>query len=153
MANERRLDTDWGIAVEHIRPLLRWDREKWDPVEFLREASEKARTLIAQGRVPACFAKPIGCQLELTARCNQRCLQCYNRSNDCRNVANELTRDQWLDVARQLVDAGVFEVILSGGEPLLLGSTLYDILDVLHEASIECVIITNGMLLIRAVFI
>jgi len=80
-------------------------------------------------------------------------LQCYNRSNDCRNVANELTRDQWLDVARQLVDAGVFEVILSGGEPLLLGSTLYDILDVLHEASIECVIITNGMLLIRAVFI
>lgn len=50
--------------------------------------------------------------------------------------------------ARYLSDrGGVFECILSGGEPLLLGDGIFEIMDILHEKGTVFYLISNGYLL------
>lgn len=54
---------------------------------------------------------------ELTLACDQPCTHCGSRAGEAR--ANELTRDEALDVARQLAALGCFECALIGGEAYL----------------------------------
>lgn len=51
-------------------------------------------------------------ELELTELCNQRCMFCYN---SCQPV----TSDRPETLLKSLFEAGVFEIILTGGEPSL----------------------------------
>lgn len=59
--------------------------------------------------------------LELTERCNNRCIHCYiNRpENDLEAQAREMDTDFILDLFRQAADLGCLTVRLTGGEPLL----------------------------------
>lgn len=99
------------------------------------------------GFYPMSFDMPTVVQLELTTDCNLKCRHCYNRSNE-RVFPRTLTADDWKRVATDIVlNGGVFEVILSGGEPLLLGDHLFDIMDIFAEDGSSFVIISNGMLL------
>ncbi len=65
--------------------------------------------------------KPVGFDIELTARCNFDCRHCYiNRpSDDAVARATELTREEILDIARQAAALGAVWCTLTGGEPLL----------------------------------
>lgn len=84
---------------------------------------------------------------ELTARCNAFCRHCYNDSGQ-NNVADAMTPARWLEFSKYLVkNGGVFECLLSGGEPLLLGDKLFEIMDVLHEDGTIFLLMTNGYLL------
>lgn len=58
---------------------------------------------------------PLSVQLDLTYRCNERCVQCYLDHHD----HGEMTMVEILDLLDQLAEAGVFFLILSGGEILL----------------------------------
>ncbi len=59
-----------------------------------------------------------------------------------------MTPNKWCDLAHQIVnDGGIFQCIISGGEPLLLGDRLFDIMDILHNDGTSFVVITNGYLL------
>ena len=99
--------------------------------------------LYKSGKYPQEYQKPIGCQLELTHECNLRCLQCYNCSGAKRP---EMSVKQWMGVARQMADMGVFECVISGGEPLLLKDDLYKIMSILDDAGVRFIFITNGLL-------
>jgi len=92
---------------------------------------------------PTELEAPLGCQLELTHSCNLRCIHCYNCSGEKRQ---ELSFKKWMDVARQLVKMNLFECVISGGEPLLLGDKLFKIMSVLHDSGVKFIFITNGML-------
>ncbi len=59
---------------------------------------------------------------ELTIRCNLHCKMCLFRHDDSENAeitAKELTAAQWIDMARQVADAGTFKLLVTGGEPML----------------------------------
>lgn len=61
------------------------------------------------------LAQPLSAHLELTYRCNWRCVFCFNpRHSDIR----ALTGDEWIDVLGDLRALGTLAVTLSGGEPL-----------------------------------
>ncbi|NDV25979.1 radical SAM/SPASM domain-containing protein [Desulfovibrio sp. JC010] len=95
---------------------------------------------------PSSYNFPIGIQLELTEKCNLYCKHCYNASGgavkeECLNV------DDWKRVTSRIIDAGgVFQCIISGGEPLLLGDDLIDIMSPLHDDGSGFILITNGYL-------
>lgn len=55
---------------------------------------------------------PLGAQVDLTYRCNERCVHCYLDHED----HGELTTAEVLDLLDQLAHAGVFFLTLSGGE-------------------------------------
>lgn len=65
---------------------------------------------------------PVNGTLELTLRCNLHCKMCMFRHGDGENDvlrSRELTADQWDTLARQMQEAGVIDLLITGGEPLL----------------------------------
>ena len=59
---------------------------------------------------------------ELTIRCNLHCKMCLFRHDDSENpelMAKELTAEQWIDMARQVAEAGTLSLLITGGEPML----------------------------------
>ena len=116
-----------------------------------RVANERER-LIAEGSYPAKFSFPIAMQFEVTSKCNLRCKHCYNRSGENKN-ADAVTGDDWVVFAKKLVTkGGLFEVTISGGEPLLLGEKLFEMMDVLHADKTTFNLISNGYLLDKKIF-
>jgi len=95
--------------------------------------------------IPKRFDYPIGVQLELTYKCNQRCLQCYNNSGTTKD--REITGDEWVGIVENLVKFPIRDVVISGGEPTLLGDTLIKIMDIFHKNGAYFRFITNGMLI------
>lgn len=101
------------------------------------------------GAYPKKFEYPMTLQFELTGQCNLKCKHCYNRSGDA-DRETLMTPEKWCELSRQIVsDGGIFQCIISGGEPLLLGEKLFDIMDILHEDGTSFVIITNALLLTK----
>ena len=52
--------------------------------------------------------------IELTYRCNFRCVHCYNTTHG--GAATELTTEEWFDAFDQLADMGCYLLTLTGGE-------------------------------------
>jgi len=91
-------------------------------------------------------------QFELTSHCNAACKHCYNNSGVHNSQPDAMTPERWISFAKYLVDhGGVFECLLSGGEPLLLGESLLRLMDILHEDQTLFLLQTNGSLLTRDV--
>ena len=91
-------------------------------------------------------------QFELTTHCNAMCKHCYNNSGINNSIPDAMTAAEWISFAKYLVaHGGVFEVLLSGGEPLLLGEALFDLMDILHDDGTCFLLQTNGMLLTQEV--
>ena len=73
-------------------------------------------TLMEQlNRKSLALGVPLSVHLDVTYRCNERCEHCYLEHDG----ENELTTAEIRDYLRQLADAGVFFLTISGGEPLL----------------------------------
>src|SRR5580700_8086052 len=58
---------------------------------------------------------PLGAHLDITWRCNERCVHCYLDHEG----KDEMSTAEIKDVLRQLADSGTFFLSISGGEPLL----------------------------------
>ena len=115
----------------------------------LQATKKNLLALQAAGAYPTRFDYPITLQFELTGQCNLRCKHCYNRSGDA-DRETLMTPEKWCELSRQIVaDGGIFQCIISGGEPLLLGDKLFDIMDILHDDGTSFVVITNALLLTK----
>jgi MoaA/NifB/PqqE/SkfB family radical SAM enzyme len=91
-------------------------------------------------------AQPLSASLELTYRCNWRCVFCYNpRHHDRRG----LTGAQWLEVLDELRTLGTLYVALTGGEPLT-HPDFASIARGVRERSFALRILTNGALVTEA---
>ena len=66
---------------------------------------------------------PISVQLDVTYRCNERCVHCYLDHDD----HGEMTLAEIRDVLDQMAEAGVFFLTISGGE-VLMRMDFFDIL-------------------------
>lgn len=64
---------------------------------------------------------PINGSIELLPLCNMNCDMCYVRLSreEMERQGRLRTAEEWLDVARQMKDAGTLFLLLTGGEPLI----------------------------------
>lgn len=85
---------------------------------------------------------PLGVHIDLTWRCNERCVHCYLDHDD----AAELNLSQVCGVLDQLADAGVFFLILSGGE-IFLRPDLERIVAHARSRAFDIKLKTNGLLI------
>lgn len=76
-----------------------------------------------------------------TNACNARCLHCSSASST--RSADELRTDEVIDLIDQLADAGVVDLAVSGGEPLLRGD-LFEILLHARMRGLSTGVGTNG---------
>lgn len=78
---------------------------------------------------------------ELTLACDQRCTHCGSRAAEARE--GELTREQALDVVKQLAAMGCFECALIGGEAYLHPAFL-DVVRALREHGVRPTMTSGG---------
>lgn len=64
---------------------------------------------------------PINGSLELLPLCNMNCDMCYVRlsKEEMKEKGRLRTKEEWIALAKQMKDAGVLFLLLTGGEPLL----------------------------------
>lgn len=65
---------------------------------------------------------PLTCQLEITDKCNFMCIHCYHFGFSCPKLqqkSEDKNDEQIFYLAQKIVEAGIFSVVLTGGEPLV----------------------------------
>jgi AdoMet-dependent heme synthase len=85
---------------------------------------------------------PLSVQLDLTYRCNERCIHCYLDHDD----HGEMSTAEIKDVLDQMADAGVFYLTISGGE-ILMRRDFFEILEHAHLRTFCIKLKTNGVLI------
>jgi MoaA/NifB/PqqE/SkfB family radical SAM enzyme len=97
------------------------------------------RTLVAAPE------RPIGAKLEITYACNLRCGFCYTDSpRHTLQRTPELSDEEWREVARQSLDLGIVEAVVTGGEPFLRKELTLGLIEMLSEAGVGVTLNTNG---------
>jgi radical SAM protein with 4Fe4S-binding SPASM domain len=98
---------------------------------------------------------PLNVSLELTLKCNIRCLHCYNFDRDTDGPAScagdggtapELSLEEILRLLGELRAAGTLFVSLTGGE-VLSSPHLFPVLDRARELNLAVQLLSNGTLL------
>jgi radical SAM protein with 4Fe4S-binding SPASM domain len=92
---------------------------------------------------------PLNASIEITLRCNIRCLHCYNFDRDEPRTAcdaPELSTNEILKVMQDLRDAGCLFLMFTGGE-VLSHPQLFTFLDRARELHFAVQLLTNGTML------
>jgi len=85
---------------------------------------------------------PLGIHLDVTYRCNERCVHCYLDHDD----HGEMTTAEIKDILQQLAEAGTFFLTLSGGE-VLMRRDFFEILEYARRLAFNVRIKTNGVMI------
>lgn len=85
---------------------------------------------------------PLSVQLDLTYRCNERCVHCYLDHED----RGEMTTAEVRSLLDQLADAGTFFLVLSGGE-IFLRKDIFDIIEYARKLTFSVKLKTNGVMI------
>jgi AdoMet-dependent heme synthase len=85
---------------------------------------------------------PLTVHLDITYRCNERCIHCYLDHDDM----GEMTTDEIRDVLDQLAAAGVFFLALSGGE-VLMRRDFFAIVEHARKRLFNVKVKTNGVMI------
>jgi len=96
-----------------------------------------------QGRSVEEYRAPLFLAWQLTNRCTARCLACCEESGPDKAWADELTRNEALDLARRIVEAGIPYVAFGGGEPLGVAHS-FEIFERLRAGGVSLKIETDG---------
>jgi radical SAM protein with 4Fe4S-binding SPASM domain len=88
---------------------------------------------------------PLSVQVDLTYRCNERCVHCYLDHED----HGEMTTREITNLFDQLADAGVFFLTLSGGE-ILMRKDFFDILEHARARTFCVKLKTNAVMIGRS---
>ena len=95
---------------------------------------------------------PLLCGMEITHRCNLRCVHCYcQRDADDRKARDaELSYDEIRRIIDEIAQENCLFFLLTGGEPLLRGDFI-DIYDYARDKGLLVTVFTNGTLITRRV--
>lgn len=92
---------------------------------------------------------PVNGTFELTVRCNLHCKMCLFRHDDSENeeiISKELNTEQWIDLARQVAEAGTIQLLITGGEPMLRPD-FCDIWEGIYQQGFLITLYTNAALI------
>src|ERR1700752_4953970 len=95
------------------------------------------------GRTVDDYAAPLFLAWQLTNRCTARCLACCEESGPDKAWRDELTRDEALDLATAICEAGIPYVAFGGGEPLGVAHS-WDVFDTLAAGGVSIKLETDG---------
>lgn len=99
-------------------------------------------TLRDQGSV---LRGPYEVAIDITNRCNYRCLHCYNASGENTVCSDEMTDDEFLDLISDVCKLYPYNVCFCGGEPLLRSDLLCKSAEMLSDAKVNSAsIVSNG---------
>ncbi len=85
---------------------------------------------------------PISAHLDITWRCNERCVHCYLEHD----AKGEMDTEEIKSVLRQLADVGTFFLSVSGGEPLLRRDC-FEILEYARSLGFHTKLKTNAVMI------
>jgi AdoMet-dependent heme synthase len=85
---------------------------------------------------------PLAVQLDITYRCNERCVHCYLDHHD----HGEMTTSEILRLIEEMADAGVLTLTLSGGE-IFLRKDLFEIVEHARRLTFCVKLKTNALLI------
>lgn len=88
---------------------------------------------------------PFSVAFTVTNKCNYMCRHCYNNSGE--NYYKELSDNDLLKITRQICEVKPMSVCICGGEPLVRGPIIYDIIKLLSDECGIVNIVTNGYLI------
>jgi radical SAM protein with 4Fe4S-binding SPASM domain len=94
------------------------------------------------GRRALKLGVPLSVQLDVTYRCNERCVHCYLDHDD----HGELTTAEIRDLLEQLAEAGVFFLCFSGGE-VLMRVDFFPILEYARSLLFDVKVKTNAFMI------
>jgi radical SAM protein with 4Fe4S-binding SPASM domain len=90
------------------------------------------------------LSAPITCQVELTTACNNDCIHCYNHWRYGTGTNNEIMDASLLGIViDELLKNEVFQVSLTGGEPLLCKKQLFTGVEKLIAGGVSCTVNSN----------
>ncbi|MBO4871488.1 MAG: radical SAM protein [Muribaculaceae bacterium] len=97
------------------------------------------------------------CMFELTYRCSEMCIHCYNPGATRNNIEvshrgdyKELSLDDYKRIIDDMYNYGLVKVCLSGGDPFSK-EFVWELLDYLYEKGIAVDVFTNGQKIINDV--
>ena len=85
---------------------------------------------------------PLNVQLDLTYRCNERCVHCYLDHHD----HGEMTTAEIKHLIQEMADAGVFTLTLSGGE-IFVRKDFFEIVEHARRLTFSIKLKTNAVLI------
>src|SRR5580692_3383560 len=85
---------------------------------------------------------PLNVQVDVTYRCNERCVHCYLDHED----HGEMTTAEIKNTLDQLADAGVFFVIFSGGE-VFLRPDFFELIEYARRLTFHVKVKTNAFMI------
>src|SRR5205807_4009448 len=85
---------------------------------------------------------PLAVHMDVTYRCNERCVHCYLDHDD----HGEMTTSEIKGVLDQLAEAGTFFLTLSGGE-ILMRMDFFEILEHARNLLLDVRLKTNGVMI------
>ena len=83
--------------------------------------------------------------IEITTKCNLRCIHCYEESDI--SCTKEMSFQDFQLVLQQLKELGIKSIQLIGGEPLLLGNKLREMVSLAVDNFSSVEVFTNGTML------
>lgn len=92
---------------------------------------------------------PSHVQLEITDICNLRCEYCYHFNTNKMPKSNDLDDKEVLQLVQQMVDAQIYSLVITGGEPLLRPALVIKIVEIAKQSGMFVSINTNLLLLTK----
>ena len=90
------------------------------------------------------LSAPVAVQMEFTEKCTHKCVHCYNYWREERGQSgNNLNFSDMENIIEQIIQAKIFRVVATGGEPLLNKKVLFEALGLLKSAGIITAINSN----------
>lgn len=89
---------------------------------------------------------PYQLSLDITNKCNLRCLHCYNASGENNVMNNELTDDEVKKFVVSLIPMKLLNLCFCGGETLLRKELICDCARMLSNSGIRTALVSNGIL-------
>lgn len=89
---------------------------------------------------------PMDVELLLTHNCNLKCAHCFQVSGSHSDKRTPLSIFEWEKIFRELEKANIYNVIVSGGEPMMYPH-FEDLLRTVTDFRMSFSILTNGMLI------
>jgi len=82
--------------------------------------------------------------LEVTNKCNLRCIHCYKTAGD--PLSEELSTEEWCSAIDKLKELGILTIAVTGGEPFMRDD-IFSILEYITRNAISVNVFTNGTLI------